>query len=74
MGKCDKFFKWFLHEAKRLTQCMIGFEVQVRLTLIALNLEGSLLAYCLRTCLAAKPNEHKPCRMGDLKPEPNSTF
>lgn len=39
------------------------------LTLMALNLEGSLSANCLRTCLPAKPNEHKPCRMGFLKPD-----
>lgn len=28
-----------------------------------------MLANCLRTCLAAKPKEHKPCKMGALKPE-----
>lgn len=45
------------------------FRSRVTLTLMALNLEGSLSAYCLRTCLAAKPKEHKPCRMGALKPD-----
>lgn len=38
-------------------------------TLMDLNLEASLLAYCFSTCLAANPKEHRPCRIGDLNPE-----
>src|SRR4029434_7915912 len=34
----------------------------------AFNLETSLLAKCFRTCRAAKPKEHRPCRMGALNP------
>lgn len=33
-----------------------------------LNLDTSFAAYCFRTWRAAKPNEHRPCRMGDLNP------
>lgn len=53
----------------RLAKYLTGSESQVTLALIALNLDGSLSANCLRTCLAAKPKEHSPCRMGALKPD-----
>lgn len=52
-----------------LTEGTAGCKSQVTLTLMAFILEGSLSANCLRTCLAAKPNEHKPWRMGALKPD-----
>lgn len=62
--------KRFFHGGTQwLMKCTTEFTSQVTLTLIALNLDGSLSAKCLRTCLAAKPNEHKPCRMGALKPD-----
>lgn len=60
--------EWISHEAHWLPTCTSGSQSKGLLTLMALNLEGSLAAKCLRTCLAAKPNEHKPCRMGALKP------
>jgi len=67
--KATNSLKWLLRGAQWLIKCVTGLKSQLMLTLMALNLEGSLLANCLRTCLPAKPNEHKPCRMGDLKPE-----
>jgi len=41
------------------------------ITLMALNLDGSLSAYCCKTCRAENPKEHNPCNIGRSNP-PNS--
>jgi len=42
-------------------------------TLMALNLVGSLSAYCCKTWRAEKPREHSPWRMGRSNP-PNAAM
>jgi hypothetical protein len=43
------------------------------ITLIALNFDGSLSAYCCKTCRAEKPKEHSPCNIGRSNP-PNAAM
>lgn len=70
---------WFIEGGMNtvVVQSMVlrkGEEIRWRPTLMALNLAGSLSANCLRTCLAANPKEHRPCRMGSLKPDQRAYF
>lgn len=57
-------FKWY----KMILLTLNRLKSRCCFTLMDLNLETSFPAYCLRTWRAAKPNEHRPWRMGDLNP------